>query len=256
MRLVSVQRGYDPKGYVLYAYGGAGPMLGALVAEELRIGRVVVPPHPGLFSALGLLVADLKRVYRETAFQPVGEGSPAAIEAAFGRMREAALAEFVGFGCAPETVEWEHYLEMRYQGQGFELLAPLDLARLGTEGAAYIAALFNETHLARYGTAPANEQVEVVTHRLVAQVPGSRAVLDQLEEAAQGDAKPDVEEGEIGYRGGRLACRFAWRDSLPAGFALDGLAIIEEPTATTLVPPGWRATVGAAGALVLERGDA
>ena len=255
VRLVSVQRGYDPRGYVLYGYGGAGPMLGALVAEELGIGRVVVPPHPGLFSALGLLVADLKRVYRETAFQPVGEGSPAAIEAAFGRMREAALAEFAGFGCAPKTVEWEHYLEMRYRGQGFELLAPLDLARLADEGAAYLMALFNETHRARYGTAPANQRVEVVTHRLVALVPGSRAVLEQLEEAVQSDAAPDVEDREIVYRGARAACRFAWRDSLPAGHALDGLAIIEEPTATTLVPPGWRATVGAAGALVLERGD-
>ncbi len=259
VRLVSVQRGYDPKGYVLYGYGGAGPMLGALVAEELKIGRVVVPPHPGLFSALGLLVADLKRVYRETAFQSVGKGTPAAIEAAFARMREAALAEFASFGCAPETVEWEHYLEMRYQGQGFELLTTLDLARLASKGAAYLVALFNETHLARYGTAPANEQVEVVTHRLVAQVPGSRAVLEQLEEAVrplvESGAKPRVEESEIVFRGHRLACRFAKRDSLPAGHALDGLGIIEEPTATTLVPPGWRATVGAAGALVLERRD-
>ena len=253
VRMVSVQRGYDPKGYVFYAYGGAGPVMGALAADELRISRVVVPPHPGLFSALGLLVADLKRVYRETAFQAVGDDTPATVTAAFERMRETALAEFAGFGSAPEAVQWEHYLEMRYRGQGFELLAPVDLESLARDGAPYIAALFSQTHLARYGTAPANEDVEVVTHRLVASVPGSRDVLDQLETAVQDATEPDIEDGSITFGGAATRCRFAWRPSLAAGHVLDGLAVIEEPTATTLVPPGWRATVGAAGALVLER---
>ncbi len=255
VRMVSVQRGYDPKGYVFYAYGGAGPVMGALAAEELKISRVVVPPHPGLFSALGLLVADLKRIYRETAFQPVGEATPDRVTTAFERMRAAALDEFAGFGSLPETVQWEHYLEMRYRGQGFELLAPLDLTHLESNGASYITELFSQTHLARYGTAPANEDVEVVTLRLVAKVPGSHAVLDQLENAARSASDPEIEDGSITYGGAAMSCRFAWRPSLPAGHVLDGLAIIEEPTATTLVPPGWRATVGAAGALVLERSE-
>ncbi len=76
VRLVSVQRGRDPKGYVLYAFGGMGPVVAALVAEELGIRRVVIPPLPGLFSALGLLVADLKREYRETGFLPVSADAP------------------------------------------------------------------------------------------------------------------------------------------------------------------------------------
>jgi len=253
VRMVSVQRGYDPKGYVFYAYGGAGPMMGALAAEELKISRVVVPPHPGLFSALGLLVADLMRIYRETAFQPVGDDTAGHVITAFERMRAAALDEFAGFGSDPETVQWEYFLEMRYRGQGFELLAPVDLGRLESDGAPYVSDLFNQTHLARYGTAPANEDVEVVTLRLVAKVPGSHAVLDQLENAARAATDPEIEEGQITYGDAPMNCHFAWRPSLPAGHVLDGLAIIEEPTATTLVPPGWRATVGAAGALVMER---
>ena len=183
----------------------------------------------------------------------VGEATPALVSAAFERMRETALAEFAGFGSRPEAVQWEHYLEMRYRGQGFELLAPVDLDSLARDGAPYITALFSQTHMARYGTAPANEDVEVVTHRLVAKVPGSRAVLDQLENAAQDATEADIEEGAITFGGAATTCRFAWRPSLAAGHVLDGLAVIEEPTATTLVPPGWRATVGAAGALVLER---
>ena len=253
VRLVSVQRGHDPKGYVLYGYGGVGPMVGALVASEIKVRRVVVPPHPGLFSALGLLVADLKRVYRETGFQTVGEDAPALVDAAFGRMQEEALREFAGYGCDPGQVQWEHFLEMRYRGQGFELLAPVDLGRMRAEGPGYLADQFKESHRARYGTVPASGDTEVVTYRLVAQVPGSRDVLDQLEPAAAKGAEPEIEESHIVFQGERLPCRFAWRGSLPAGYTLPALSIVEEPTATTLVPPGWRATVGAAGALVLEQ---
>jgi N-methylhydantoinase A len=252
VRLVSVQRGHDPKGYVLYGYGGVGPMVGALVANELKARRVVVPPHPGLFSALGLLVADLKRVYRETGFQMVGEEAPARVEAAFDGMRANALSEFAGYGCQPDQVQWECYLEMRYRGQGFELLAQIDPERMKAEGHGYLADQFRESHRARYGTVPASGEIEVVTYRLVAQVPGSRDVLDQLGPAPADGAEPEVEDSHIVYRGERLPCRFAWRGSLAMGYSLSGLSIVEEPTATTLVPPGWRATVGAAGALILE----
>jgi N-methylhydantoinase A len=252
VRLVSVQRGHDPKGYVLYGYGGAGPMVGALVAGELNARRVVIPPHPGLFSALGLLVADLKRVYRETGFQMVSEEAPARIEAAFERMQAEALREFSGYGCEPDQVQWECYLEMRYSGQGFELLAQIDPERMKAEGPGYLAEQFRESHRARYGTVPASGDIEVVTYRLVAQVPGSREILDQLGPAPANGADPEVEESHIVYRGERLPCRFTWRDSLPMGYSFSGLGIVEEPTATTLVPPGWRAAVGAAGALILE----
>jgi N-methylhydantoinase A len=250
VRLVSVQRGHDPKGYVLYGYGGMGPMVGALVARELAVRRVVVPPHPGLFSSLGLLVADLKRIYRETGFLPVDDNAQVGIEAAFGRMTADAVAEFSGFGSDPGHIRFEHFLEMRYRGQGFELLVPVDRDRLRDAGRAYLADLFREAHRTRYGTSPPNDDIEVVTFRLVAQVPGAREVLDQLETG--GDAGPEVEERPVFFQGRARPCRFAWRESLPAGFSLAGFAIIEEPTATTLVPPGWRVTVDGAGCLVLE----
>jgi N-methylhydantoinase A len=255
IRLVSVQRGHDPKGYGLYGYGGMGPMLGALAAEDLGIRRVVVPPHPGLFSAVGLLLADLKRVYRETGFTPVCDGTAIRIDQTFARMREAALAEFADYGCAPDQVQWEHLLEMRYSGQGFELLAPIDLVRVEREGRRYLLDLFRETHRARYGTAPANDRIEVVTYRLVAQVPRGRDTLDRLPSGAPPGTRAEIETGEIVYRGERRPCRYVWRPSLSVGTRIDGLAVIEEPTATTLVPSGWHATVGRVGALILESGS-
>ena len=137
-------------------------------------------------------------------------------------------------------------------GQGFELFVPIDLARLAEEGRPYLLAAFQDTHRARYGANPAGEAIEIVTFRLVAEIPTSRNVLGELTRGVtEGAAAPDIETGEISFQGARLSCRFAWRSSLPADFTIAGPAIIEEPTATTLVPPGCTARVGRAGTLVL-----
>ncbi|RIK39384.1 MAG: hypothetical protein DCC58_15340 [Chloroflexi bacterium] len=251
VRLVSVQRGHDPRGYALYAFGGMGALVGALVADELRIRRVVVPPHPGLFSALGLLVADLERTYRRTRLLPLQPETLPEIAAIFAGLRDAAEAEYAGYGYRPEQVETHAFLEMRYRGQGFELLVPADPARLATEGVAYLTQAFHAAHLARYGTRAPVDAIEVVTYRLVARVPGSRAVLAHLGgECPVGDATPET--AEVTFDGRRQPCRFYQRERLPVGFTTSGLAIVEEPTATTLVPPGWRLTAGPAGALILE----
>lgn len=250
IRLVSVQRGHDPKDYALFGYGGMGPMISALTAEDLKIGRVVIPPYPGLFSALGLLVCDLRRIYRETNFMPVDDGIGTRALSAFELLRERALAEFDGFGHPADAVVFEHALEMRYQGQGFELLAEIDAARLALEGRSYLEAAFQDAHRARYG-AVSRDPVEVVTLRLVAQVPADKAALGELVRGPKPGAVPEVENGAMVFRNERTPCSFAWRSSLPAGFVLHGAAVIEEPTATTLVPPGWSMTVHATGALVL-----
>jgi len=258
VRLVSVQRGRDPKGYVLYAYGGMGPVVAALVAEDLGIRRVVIPPLPGLFSALGLLVADLKREYRETGFLPVGADAPDRIEEAFARMEAEARQELAGYGSSPDKIEWERHLEMRSRGQGFELRAAVDLDRLRAEGHRYLVDLFEDTHRTRYGTSPANENVEVVNFRLVARVPGPRGILDHLHPGGQGGPvgkTGGAEEGAVHFRGERRTCRFLWRESLGLGESIQGLAVIEEPTATTLVPPGWRADVARTGALELSKDE-
>jgi N-methylhydantoinase A len=252
VRLVSIQRGHDPRSYALYAYGGMGPLVGALVAEEMGIARVVVPPHPGLFSALGLLVADLERTYRQTSISPLtGEAVPDVL-AVFARLRTDAETEFAGYGYDPAQVEIACQLEMRYRGQGFELLVPVELEQIAGEGASYLIRAFQNVHQARYGTRHPGGVVEVVTYRLVARIPTDRAVLEYLSRR-RGDGRPEVEQRTIVFRGGRQPCAFLWRDGLPVGFTAPGLAIVEEATATTLVPPGWSLTVVADGALALER---
>jgi N-methylhydantoinase A len=250
-----VQRGHDPKGYALYAYGGMGPAFGAISAAELSIGRVVVPPHPGLFSALGLLVADLKRIYRETSFAAVADDTPGLVEETFARMRTAAVRELETYGCHADEIVFEHALEMRFRGQGFELIAPVDPGRLGSEGAGYLQSAFRAVHLDRYGTSPPNEHVEIVTYRLVAQVASRSDVLQRISRASSGRGGGRTQKGTIIWRGRERECRFALREDLAVGARLEGLSIIEEPTATTLVPPGWSATVHQTGAVILERAE-
>lgn len=254
IRLVSVQRGHDPKRHALYAYGGMGPMIAALAAEELGIARLVVPPHPGLFSALGLLVADHKRIYLETAFLPVGQAAAGTVAETFLRLQQTAGAEFAEYGLERAGLVFEWILEMRYVGQGFELQVPVAPERLEAEGASYLLASFREVHETSYGNAPASEEVEIVTFRLVARKPSSGDALERLE--ADVRDTPQVEAGSIRHRGQLHDCSFVRRGSLPRGFEIEGCAIVEEPTATTFVPPGWRARVGRLGALEVTQGSA
>ena len=187
IRLVSVQRGHDAKSFALYGYGGMGPMMSALAAEDLKIGRVVIPPHPGLFSALGLLVSDLKRIYRETNLMQVDDHAPGRVAASFERMRERAVEEFTRLGRHRDELIFDHALEMRYSGQGFELLTEIGLDRLSAQGRDYLERLFHDTHMARYG-AMSRDPVEIVTLRLVAQIPADGSTLRELTRGPSGDA--------------------------------------------------------------------
>jgi N-methylhydantoinase A len=252
VRLVSVQRGYDPRDYVIYAYGGMGPVVGALVAQEMKIERVVVPPYPGLFSALGLLMSDLKRIYRKTGFTPISSDTPREVAQTFDSMRAEAIDEFSGYGYSSEQLQWETWAEMRYRGQGFELPVRIDLHKLASDGRAHLNELFHQAHRSRYGTAAPNDNIELVSYRLVAQVPSEWRHSDQFD-GGNHAPEPAIEKGIVTFAGEEQACRFIQRESLPRGYSLGGLAIIEEATATTVVPPGWRMTAGPEGALLLEQ---
>jgi N-methylhydantoinase A len=253
IRLVSVQRGHDPGDYSLYGYGGMGPMISAMAASELKIRRVVIPPYPGLFSALGLLVADTKRIYRETRFLPVDAETPRTISSTYRQMQREPQAEFARYGHASEDIVYEYALEMRYQGQGFELLTLIDPHRLDCEGVGYLRAAFAAAHQARYGSASRAAPIEIVTFRLTAQVPTPATVVRSLTQMNEKiGAAPEIESGQIVFGGTRIACQFAWRGSLAPGSLLKGAVVIEEPTATTFVPPGWTVTVDKTGALILS----
>jgi N-methylhydantoinase A len=249
IRLVSTERGYDPRRYTLVAYGGAGPLHAASVAEQLDINRVLVPPYPGLLSAYGLLAGRFQRDFARTAVTVLATQTADSIRNVFADLLEQARREIAAYDIDPDECAVDYGLDMRYRGQGFELTLPLDTADQHGLNPADLAPRFHELHRTRYGHATPSEPIEVVTYRLSLtrgfDAPAALRVRD-------GDARP-LEELPIVIDGRPVACQFHWRPSLRPGFSAGGPRVIEEPTATTFVPPSWSLRVDEHTNILLER---
>jgi N-methylhydantoinase A len=252
IRVVSVERGYDPRGYTLVAYGGAGPLHAAIVAEDLNIDHVLVPPYPGLMSAYGLLAGDFQRDFARTDVASLPALDLAAVRERFSRLQAGAREQLAAQDIDPDSAEAIMGLDMRYRGQGFELTVPITAADLDgarRDGLAEIEARFHELHRQRYGHSTPGEEVEAVTYRvsMIVPYPKPRTLRSPEEERAQHETLPVVIDGVP------ADCAFYWRASLRLGDAFSGPAVIEEPTATTFVPPSWRLRVDEQTNLRLER---
>ncbi|WP_336216790.1 hydantoinase/oxoprolinase family protein [Nonomuraea sp. LPB2021202275-12-8] len=246
IRLVSTERGHDPRDHTLVAYGGAGPLHAAAVADELGIKGVLVPPHAGLMSAYGLLSSDFQRRFAVTRVDELAGLAPGELGEVFGELLADARAELAAQGVGPAGVVVEHELDLRYRGQGFELTVPVPPG-VDPETA---ARLFHEAHALRYGHSTPAKAVQVVTYRLTLRVPSTDTALP----AVQVDGDVRREDLPVVIGGEERTCAFLWRASLPPGYAIAGPAVVEEDTATTFVPPGWTAAVDRATNLVLTRG--
>lgn len=249
IRVVSVERGSDPREYVLVAYGGAGPLHAASVADELDMTRVLVPPYPGLLSAFGLVAATFRRDFAQTRVADLAMLQAADLVTALDHLEERALAEVAGQGFDRAACRLEPGIDMRYQGQGFELTVPVTRAALEREGPAGLAQRFHAAHQARYGTSRPDQTVQVVTYRLAV----SAAPAGQGLPAIQPEEGPAPAEQPVRLGRGQVPCAFLWRPALRRGEQIAGPAVIEEETSTTLVPPGWTARVHETTSLLLEK---
>jgi N-methylhydantoinase A len=243
VREVSVHRGFDPREFPLLAFGGAGPMHAFLVAGELAVPHVLIPRYPGHLSALGQLLADL----RKDSVLPRG-GRLSEIDVAEFRKRAAGLREDAarqladdGFAAARQRFEFS--LDMRYVGQSFTLAVPCEPDRAGFDE---LRAAFARRHEETFGHADRQHDAEIVNIRLVARGVVEKPRLDFAPERA-GD--PLIERRRVWFGDGWVDCPVYDRAVMPAGHAFTGPAIVEEAGGTSVVPPGWRVTVHASGAL-------
>jgi N-methylhydantoinase A len=249
LRIVSIERGHDPRAFTLVAFGGAGPAHAAALAAELDIPEIIVPPAPGAFSALGLAMADLKRDYSRTLYAALDTLDPARLAGVLADMEAAAAAMFEAAGIPPARRVLLRAADLRYRRQAYELTVPMAAGPVLRPSLDRLAAAFHEKHRQTYGHANPAEPVQLVNVRLTALGRLPRRPLRR-----QGAMSAPPRQRRVWFaETGLLACPVWWRDGLAADAVLPGPAIVEAKDSTILIPPGWSATVTAQGYIRLTR---
>jgi N-methylhydantoinase A len=253
LRIVSVERGHDPREFTLVAFGGAGPVHAARLAEELEIPRVLVPPIPGGLSALGLVATDVRRDYVRTFYAPLARAVAADVATAYAAM-ETEAREMLRRAGVPEA-RWElvRAADCRYPRQAYELTVPVGSGPVDAATLQRLARDFHERHRATYGHANPEEPVQAVNLRVSAV--GRLAPFEPA--AAAPIATPAVATSRDVYfkETGVVRCQVVAREALVPGSARPGPLIVEAADTTVVVPPPWRLRVEADGLLALERAD-
>ena len=250
LRIVSVERGHDPREFSLIAFGGAGPVHAVALAEELMIPEVIIPPAPGAFSALGLVATDLKRDYSRTLYADLATVAAERVADAFAAMEAAGTAMLEASQVPDARRALLRQADVRYRRQAYELTIPMEAGAITRDTLDALAALFHARHEQTYGHANTAEPVQLVNLRLTAL--GRLPDLKLAQHADPASARVrhrDVWFPDVGFVGTAVH----WRNGLTPGTELRGPAIIEALDSTTVLPPGWRALVDEMGYLRLTR---
>jgi len=253
VRRVSIERGLDVREFALIAYGGAGPLHAAFVAQELRIERLIIPNAPGHFSAFGMLVADLRRDYVRTLFTPLAGAPFATINTIFAEMEKAGREDVSRASDALTAVEITRGADMRYVGQEHAVTVDLPVSLFENADVEGIKSRFDALHQERYGYASPDEPAEVVSIRT-----SVKGIIAKPEFARilTGPEKPDaaacIEVRPVYFTDGFVETPVYARAALRAGNRLSGPVLIEEHASTTVVPPAASVEVDDFGNLLIN----
>ena len=245
VREVSVHRGFDPRDFALIAFGGAGPMHGFLVAEELGMTRVIVPRYPGHLSALGQMVADARRDFVKAWGGRLAAVALEDLRAEAVKLRREGEAQLMADAIPVARHRHEFALDMRYAGQSFTL--PIAW-RPSDPDLTSLRRAFDAAHEETFGYADRGNEAEIVNIRLVSIGEVDKPALSFVPDAK---AAPVPRHRKVWF-GGWADTAVHDRSDLPVGWVLSGPAIIEEAGGTSIVPPGWTVRVHESGAMVGE----
>jgi N-methylhydantoinase A len=258
IRAVSTERGRDPRNFVLFAFGGKGPVHALGIAEALGVNRVVVPPAPGLFSSLALLFSEVEHHLVQTYFHPTGASDIQRLETAFAELEQRGRATLESEGYTGPSARIDRYADLRYAGQNSELTIPFAAGALTPERLSALEEAFTVEHEKTYGYRSPGEAVQIMALRLVARglsssprVPARVAIAPGAAPARAG--QPESRRAYFGPEHGWLDTRLLVAREDLAGGPHTGPLIVEEYDATMVVPPGWRAGLDAQGAIAAER---
>ena len=252
LKIVSVQRGHDPRDFAIAAFGGAGPLHAAALADELNIAEVVCPPIPGAFSALGLVGSDLKRDYVRTVYAATDTADPARLEEAFAGLEAEGTGMLDRANVSAERRRFIRSVDARYERQSYELTVSVPPRRLDNAAIEEIANGFHDRHHQTYGHDNRSEPVQIVSLRVTAI--GAIPQLTIRQEPAPAGSDAVKSRRSVWFRAsGAVEATVYDRARMPAGLTAQGPAVIESLESTALVPPGWQATMNADGFVVLSR---
>jgi N-methylhydantoinase A len=251
MRTMTVQQGIDPRSFSLVAFGGAGPMHAVALAEELNIEEVVVPWACGAFSAWGMLHTDMRRDLVRSHYRQPSEISLEGLEEVFSELIAQGDVLLSADGVPPERRRFERRVDMRYTGQEYTLTVDVseDLANVGE-----LVERFHHAYLVRYGHSTPEAPVETTAARVA-------AIGINVSEMASGDGGPtdsvvrERSTREVVFDGIPHQAAIVHRDEIIEGVEVDGPAVIQEPTSTTVVHPGWTVRLGPLAALLITRSN-
>src|SRR5581483_1856703 len=252
IKAISTMRGYDLRDFMLLPFGGAGPIHAGRIAQELGMAGLVVPLYPGVFSAMGLLMSDVKHDHILSRLSPLAETTPAEIMEMFGRLERDALAELKAEGFSADRIRIERALDLRYAGQGYEVTIPCDSVASRDDMLALRAA-FDARHKTMFGHMAPEEMVEIVSYRLqgigvVPEVPMQKFTPSgtNLADALRLTRK-------VRFDGADVDTPVYQRERLDVGHSFAGPAIIDQFDCTTVVFPGQAAKVDAFKNLVIKQ---
>jgi N-methylhydantoinase A len=251
IRVVSVERGHDPRDFVLVPFGGAGPLHGGSLARLMGIGTILVPPAPGVLSALGLLVSNLKAEFTRTSLQRAGAVDLARLDTVFAALNTEAIAwlDQEAVPAAARRVTW--HASLRYQHQGFELVVPWDGTAVTEASLAGTIAGFHRLHAQLYTFAQEDTPAEIVTLRVDAEGAFALPVMHALSPGGRPEAAI-TGEIVIAAASGPLRARIYDRTRLGAGDIVSGPAVLTQLDATTLLLPGQSGKVHEFGSLIVR----
>ena len=244
IRVISVERGFDPREFVLFSFGGAGGLHGAFLAGLLNIPKVIIPRNPGILSAIGMLMADVIKDYSHTVMKKEHAVTRGELTALFSDLEEKGISELVVEGIDRNSISMERYLDMRYQGQSYEIIVPF--------AGDYIEN-FHDLHEKKYGYRNEDKGVEIVNIRL-----RSRGVPEKPEFMKFEIAGKELPREAILARRGvtfdhkELETVIIARDKLKNGNRFPGPCIVVEYSSTIVVPPFAKGTVDAYGNIMLD----
>ena len=250
IRTISLERGYDPRRFTLVAFGGAGPAHACELAQELGIPRVLVPPHPGILSALGVGIADIVRDYSRTVMMRGADMSKDRLDSGFAVLEDTATAEMADEGLPVNRLVTRRFLDVRYVGQSYELTVNYPTRSAGFNQAASRA--FHRAHHQRFGYSDPSEPVEVVNLRLKMLIPVGKPEQSVGQHEGKDSGAARVAEADVVFQQGTLPTGLYQRDLLRYGNIIDGPAVVLQMDSTTSIPPGWTAGVDGYGNLIIE----